>query len=81
MITQPEKYLCPKDISLALLNQYGLDRSAGFVRAIRRVSIKSGDKLFVSGEARASAVFGWLESHPEFRAQPMASRKREQLAA
>lgn len=76
MITQPEKYLPPGEISLGLLSRYGFERSPSFIRAIRTESLKRGEKLFVMGDARVSEVFIWISNNPQFRAQPVALRKK-----
>lgn len=61
---KPEEYLSPKQLPSAIRDQFGLSVSYRDIHRIRRASMDDG--LFVAGCARASEVFHWLKSHPEF---------------
>lgn len=61
---QPEDYLAPKQLPSAIRELFGLSVSYRDIHRIRRASVNDG--LFVAGCARASEVFHWLKSHPEF---------------
>jgi hypothetical protein len=61
-----EKYLSPKELAEELCQKHGLCLTVEYVQAIRRHSLKSGDKLFILGRARLSDLFVWIERHPTF---------------
>jgi hypothetical protein len=61
-----EKYLSPKELADALCADHGLCLSVEYIQAIRRHSLKAGDKLFVLGMARTSELYRWLVEHPTF---------------
>lgn len=50
-----------------LLEQYGLTVSPDYIRAIRRETIRRGDRVFVLGMARASELMEWARVNPDFR--------------
>lgn len=72
--SKPEKFLCPKDISLALAEQYGLFLSVQYIREVRSETTRTGAGVFIAGYARVSDVVAWLKVNPNFRAFP--SRRR-----
>lgn len=64
---KPERYLPPKELAVVLLEQYGLPLSADYIRAIRRETVRRGDRVFVLGMARATELVAWARDNPEFR--------------
>ncbi len=75
--TKPERYLTPKELSYAIEERYGLSVSRPSILLVR--SMSKNDGLFVLGCARASDVFTWIQSHPEFALRgKTGSRRRRQ---
>lgn len=70
-----EQYLRPKELSAALKDLYGRNRSADFVRAIRKFCVENGDRLFTAGEAKASELEAWIQKNPGFRSDNVYRKK------
>ncbi len=75
--TKPERYLTPKELSYSIEERYGLSVSRPSILLVR--SMSKNDGLFVLGCARASDVFTWIQSHPEFslRGKRRIRRRRQ----
>lgn len=68
-----ERYLPPKELSAALLTVYGLRLSPDYIRAIRRETVRRGERVFVLGMGKPSEVFEWARSNPQFRRRGMGA--------
>ena len=73
MIT-PEKFLDPKELSAAMLDQYGLAIKTRHIWSIRAACAQRSATFFVIGRARPSELMQWLKDNPTFQPHP---RKRE----
>lgn len=72
-----QTYMRPKELAFELKKQFGIVRTADFIRAIRIESISRGEDVFIAGEARPCDVRDWIINNPRFRKNSVYRRKRE----
>lgn len=65
-MTRAPLRMAPKELSTALLEEYGLCLSPAYIRKVREAANRAGDRVFVAGVAYPRDVFEWLAGHPDF---------------